>query len=171
MKSNCWNNLVFRALGTSDMSKFINMKILYMKMWVHFSAMSGRVFLGWTCTMQGLVCLAQGHNAVTSVRLEPATPQSRVKHSTTEPLRSPPLILFYHLMLHIMVEVHGWIQRGAGGPNPLKLKNIGFPSNIDPDTLKITKLPSQHSRVGQFRHASETWFQWRFAGGPMMAYL
>ena len=32
--------------------------------------------------------LAQGHNAVTPVRLEPAPPQSQVKHSTTEPLRS-----------------------------------------------------------------------------------
>ena len=29
----------------------------------------------------------QGHNAVTPVRLEPAAPRSRVKHSTTEPLR------------------------------------------------------------------------------------
>ena len=34
------------------------------------------------------MCLAQGHNAVARVRLEPATPRSRVKHSTTEPLRS-----------------------------------------------------------------------------------
>ena len=33
--------------------------------------------------------LAQGHNTVTPVRLEPATLRSRVKHSTTEPLRSP----------------------------------------------------------------------------------
>ena len=32
--------------------------------------------------------LAQGHNAVTPVRLEPAAPLSRVKHSTIEPLRS-----------------------------------------------------------------------------------
>ena len=31
---------------------------------------------------------AQGHNAVTLVRLEPAALRSRVKHSTTEPLRS-----------------------------------------------------------------------------------
>ena len=30
--------------------------------------------------------LAQGHNAVTPVRLEPVAPPSRVKHSTTEPL-------------------------------------------------------------------------------------
>ena len=34
------------------------------------------------------MCLAQGHNAVTPVRLKPASPRSRVKHSTTEPLRS-----------------------------------------------------------------------------------
>ena len=31
------------------------------------------------------------HNAVLPVRLEPATPQSQVKHSTTEPLHSPDL--------------------------------------------------------------------------------
>ena len=34
------------------------------------------------------MCLAQGHNAVKPVRLEPAAPLSQVKHSTTEPLRS-----------------------------------------------------------------------------------
>ena len=32
------------------------------------------------------MCLAQGQNAVTLVRLEPAAPLSWVKHSTTEPL-------------------------------------------------------------------------------------
>ena len=34
------------------------------------------------------MCPAQGHNAVTPVRLEPTTPLSQVKHSTIEPLRS-----------------------------------------------------------------------------------
>ena len=34
------------------------------------------------------MCLAQGHNAVTPVRLEPAASQSQVKHSTTKPLCS-----------------------------------------------------------------------------------
>ena len=48
----------------------------------------GWVFLGWTSTKLGLMCLAQGHNTVTPVRLEPAAPRSRFKHSTTEPLRS-----------------------------------------------------------------------------------
>ena len=32
--------------------------------------------------------LLKDHNAVRLVRLEPAAPRSRVKHSTTEPLRS-----------------------------------------------------------------------------------
>ena len=50
----------------------------------NFSVMSGQVSLGLTSTTQGLMCLAQGHNPVTSVRFEPATPQSQVKHSTTE---------------------------------------------------------------------------------------
>ena len=53
-----------------------------------FSVMSGWVFLCGTSTKQGSVCLAQGHNAVTPVRLEPAAPLFRVKHSTTEPLHS-----------------------------------------------------------------------------------
>ena len=39
-------------------------------------------------TKLGLICLAQRHNAVTPVRLEPAAPRSQVKHPTTEPLRS-----------------------------------------------------------------------------------
>ena len=38
--------------------------------------------------MQGLVCLALRHMTVTPARLEPASPSSRVKQSTTEPLRS-----------------------------------------------------------------------------------
>ena len=37
------------------------------------------------------MCLAQGHNTVTAVRLEPVAPLSRVKHSTTEPLCSQAL--------------------------------------------------------------------------------
>ena len=47
------------------------------------------VFLGWTSTKLGLMCLAQGRNtAVMLVRLEPTALRSRVKHSTTEPLCS-----------------------------------------------------------------------------------
>ena len=48
----------------------------------------GRVFLGWTSTKLGSMCLAQGHNAVTPMRLESAAPWSPVKHSTTESLHS-----------------------------------------------------------------------------------
>ena len=34
------------------------------------------------------MCLAQEHNTVPPVRIEPAAPRSRVEHSTTEPLCS-----------------------------------------------------------------------------------
>ena len=54
----------------------------------NLSVIKERVFLGWTSTKLGLTCLAQGHNAVTPVRLEPTASWSRVKHSTTEPLHS-----------------------------------------------------------------------------------
>ena len=61
-------------------------------------------------------------------------------------------------------------DRGSGPP--LKNhKNIGFLSNTGLDLLNITKLPIQHSMLGHHRHASETTFKWRFAGGPMMARL
>ena len=65
------------------------------------------------------------------------------------------------------------IQRGgAGGPDtptPEKSQKIGFLSNTDADPLKITKLPSQHSKSGHPRPTSETRFKWRFAGGSIMA--
>ena len=50
--------------------------------------MLGRIFLGLTSTKQRKKCLAQGHNAVPPLSLKPTTPQSQVKHSTTEPPRS-----------------------------------------------------------------------------------
>ena len=63
---------------------------------------------------------------------------------------------------------------GTGGPDPPPLKNhknLGFLSNTGLDSLKITKLPRQHLMFDHHRHASETPFKWRFAGGPMMASL
>ena len=50
--------------------------------------MLGRVFLGRTSTKLGLMCLAQGHNAVRLVRLKPTALRSGVKHFTTDPLGS-----------------------------------------------------------------------------------
>ena len=54
----------------------------------NLSVIKGQVFLRWTSTKLGSMCLAQGHNAMTPFRLKPAAPRSRVKHSTTESLRS-----------------------------------------------------------------------------------
>ena len=49
----------------------------------------------------------------------------------------------------------GRSRGGTGGPDsPWKIKkNIGFLSNTGPDPLKITKLPSQHKKLGHHRHA------------------
>ena len=56
---------------------------------------------------------------------------------------------------------------GDSGLDPLKNhKNIGFSSNTGLDSLKITKLPSQHLIMGHHRHASETAFRWRTDDGP-----
>ena len=65
-------------------------------------------------------------------------------------------------------------SRGGGGQGVRtslrKLTKIEvFLSNTGPDPLKIEKLPSQLSILGQNRHASETPFKWRFAGRPKMA--
>ena len=49
------------------------------------------------------MCLAQGHNAVTSVKLEPAAPRSQVKHSTTEPLRSHERFAYAKMIQYIML--------------------------------------------------------------------
>ena len=48
----------------------------------NLSGIKRRVFLGWTSTKLGLMYFAQRLNAVTPVRLKPAAPRSRVKHST-----------------------------------------------------------------------------------------
>ena len=91
----CHNLSLYKDCSTVLIYTFVNVNnrlilfdlILYIPV-KRISVMSGRVFLGWTSTKQGLICLAQEHNAVTLMRREPATSQSRVKHSTNEPLRS-----------------------------------------------------------------------------------
>ena len=62
----------------------------------------------------------------------------------------------------------GWGEL-QGVRTPKKSQNLGFHRNTGPDLLKSTRLPSQHSMLGHHRHASETPFKWRFAGGPMLA--
>ena len=50
------------------------------------------------------MCLAQGHKAVMLVRLKPAAPRSRVKHSTTEPSALTTALYFsFHLMAVVCV--------------------------------------------------------------------
>ena len=58
------------------------------------------------------MCLAQGHNAVAPVRLEPVDPWSQVKHTTTEPLHSQYLNL---CDIRIYYECEGGIEKSASG--------------------------------------------------------
>ena len=69
------------------------------------------------------MCLAQRHNAVTPVRLEPAAPQSRVKLSTTEPLRSHWLLVVssnylkkihdFSIIIQVFFKFHDFSMHGT----------------------------------------------------------
>ena len=65
------------------------------------------------------MCLAQGHKAKTPVGLEPAALRSRVKHSTTAPLRS--LIRLYLDGRFTQVLLYGFI--------------VWMKNSVDPDQL------------------------------------
>ena len=64
----------------------------------NLSVKQGGVFLGWTSTKLGKLCLAQGsqHSDDDETRTNSLTAsRSRVKHSTTEPLRSHIIICMW----------------------------------------------------------------------------
>ena len=86
---------------------------------INLSVMWGRVVLCWTSTKLVLMCLAQGHNAVTLVKLEPAVPPSRVKLSTTSHCVPPILLLQRERQAlpnaHEGVEVYK-VSKPAPGP-------------------------------------------------------
>ena len=57
--------------------------------------------------------LLKDHNAVTRVRLEPEAPPSRVKHSTTEPLRSLNVgrVHYEEQVCEIILNLGQWFRR------------------------------------------------------------
>ena len=65
----------------------------------NLSVESEQVFLGWTSTKLGLMCLAKGHNAAL---------RSRVKHSTTEPLHSHRFLVKYNPMSPSCDHLGSW---------------------------------------------------------------
>ena len=66
----------------------------------NFSVMSGQIFLDWTSTKQGFMCLAQGHKAVMQVRLKHPTHWSSDVHSSTEPYQLMRMYTVLHPHLH-----------------------------------------------------------------------
>ena len=109
----------------------------------NLSVMSGWVFLGWTRTKLGLMCLAQGHNTATLVTLVPTALRSRVKHSTTEPLRFPEHMLKLmgkkiFTILHLRFCLFWPLHKEAINAE------IGFISlNIDPSPLRAIAANEQ----------------------------
>ena len=84
----CWKSYFAAQLSKSHEITLVCLFDLILYIPLTISVIKGQVFLGWTSTKLGLMFLLKDHNAVKPVRLESAAPGSRVKHSTTEPLRS-----------------------------------------------------------------------------------
>ena len=76
------------AISLLFYESFTQKKVLFV-CWIWFFTSHQQYFsyVGTGLPGPELMCLAQRHN---TVRLEPAAPRSRVKHSFTEPLRPPP---------------------------------------------------------------------------------
>ena len=71
---------------TSILTLFVYLFVLIFNVTVNtYSVMSRWVFLGLTSTKQRIKCLAQGHNSVLLVRLDPIPIDLESMHSTIEP--------------------------------------------------------------------------------------
>ena len=103
----------------------------------NFLVMLGWVFLGWTSTKQRIKCLDQGHNAVPLERLEPTTPQSPVKHSSTQPPHS-----FYPLaeisLFHIS-DIHHFHAK-----NKINVPRNEISNNV---VCATSKISDQHAHT------------------------
>ena len=116
LKTIFWTNPIIGVLVPCDAKAYLIKCMLasdlhFMVQW--FFLISWRIFDGWLCWgltsqstifqscrdgaiaswvinqyFRGVKCLAQGHNTA-AVGFEPRTPRSGVRHSTTEPPRSP----------------------------------------------------------------------------------
>ena len=123
---------------------------------------------------RGVKCLAQGHNTA-AVGLEPRTSRSGVRHSTTEPPRSPTyngenyVITFSRLFLigsfsYLQVMrtcIKAWMSLNLGQIPPLtmelaaleRLKNRRhhfFFVAIDPILFKLTGNEDMHNILDEF---------------------
>ena len=82
-----------------------------------FQSCRDRAIASWVINQyfRGVKCLAQGHNTA-EVGLEPRTSRSGVRHSTTEPPRSP--VCLFVLRLNVPVNnfsvMSGWSHRFLG---------------------------------------------------------
>ena len=84
------------------------------------------------------MCLAQGHKAVTPLRLKPTAPRSRVKHSTTEPLRSLFILIDYPIHIDtISMRLSILYFEGSQNDVFLSLKSFVIANSADPDDSNV----------------------------------
>ena len=117
----------------------------------NFLVMSGRShrFLVINQYFRGVKCLAQGHNTA-AIGIEPPTSRSRVRHSTTEPPRSPDWSFgtavtyypCYPLSHRTSVWVRGqWLKRLEGKFSVSRAKQIRF--SMSQSMTKSQKHPAK----------------------------
>ena len=96
--------------------------ILYVQSTIFLLDVSAWVNL--TSTMLGFMCLAQGHKALTPVRLKPAAPRSQVNNSITElhtnqckfsmQKQHGCLDFPHHLQMHDWVWISAYLKEALG---------------------------------------------------------
>ena len=79
-------------------------------------------------------------------------------------------VYYSHFTWHMRAS-RGVCVGGEGGGSPEKITNLKYFSNTNPDSLKITKLPSQHSMFSQHRPASERPFKSGASRGDIVSLL
>ena len=98
----------------------------------NLSVTSGRVFLGWTSTKLGLMCLAQEHNAVTPQDPCPFSLKSSLYHWATA---LPKELLVTDILIHLKMQRDIWLDNVINlrqyilwytVANPTSLRNITF---------------------------------------------
>ena len=112
------------------------------------------------------MCLAQGHNAVKPLRLKPATAQSRGKHSTTDPLRSPlkcnPLLIIlrvpsvYFMGHQETSQSHLFSNQASKVQAKHFCKRLGNPLVHEDNTCSRTAASVQLKCNGPFIHLKST---------------
>ena len=123
----------------------------------NFSVMSGRVFLGWNSTKHGLMCLAQGHNAVMPVSADDKKHTRlprKLRGKLTPGQRSPCSFLLTLSQVPVIckINLYRWYGKWSKISNTFLVqfsKNVGYQGLNLPNAC-------QNSKQGRFRSAASS---------------